>query len=510
MMFGLKTETMEAIREVLAKYPEVEKAILYGSRAIGNYRPGSDIDLTLTGEKLNLSILQKIENDLDDLLLPYKIDLSLHKQIQNQELLEHIERVGKVFFDRKPPSTPKNKNANHLSEWRETAFSDFVVINPAVRLPTNEPVSFVEMKDLVDGKRYCYPSSERQNGSGSKFQEFDTLFARITPCLENGKIAQVKGLKHGVGLGSTEFLIFRGKENVSDNDFVFYLSRWNEVRAHAEINLDGTSGRQRVPKECFNDLKLILPKNLQEQTAIASVLSSLDDKIDLLHRQNKTLEALAETLFRQWFVEEAKEEWEEVRLGNIIEIINGVSYKSDDLNSSKTAMVTLKSFDRNGGFRMDGFKEYTGKYKEQHILKEGDLVVAHTDITQEADVIGNPVMVIGNPKYDTLVFSMDLVKVVSKDENYSNEFLYLLMKSREFKEHCLGYSNGSTVLHLSKKAVPEYEMKLPPKNLIKEFSKKVKPLVQKQFRNQTQIRTLTQLRDTLLPKLMSGEVRVDY
>ena len=217
---------------------------------------------------------------------------------------------------------------------------------------------------------------------------------------------------------------------------------------------------------------------------------------------------MAETLFRQWFVEEAKEEWEEIRLGSIVEVINGVSYKSDDLNPSTTAMVTLKSFDRNGGFRMDGFKEYIGKYKEQHILKEGDLVVAHTDITQEADVIGNPVMVIGNPKYEKLVFSMDLVKVISKDENYSNEFLYLLMKSSEFKEHCMGYSNGSTVLHLSKKAVPEYEMKLAPNNLINDFSKKVKPLVQKQFRNQTQIRTLTALRDNLLPKLMSGEVNV--
>lgn len=82
----------------LKKYPAIEKAILYGSRATGNYRPGSDIDLTLVGEKLNLTTLQKIENELDDLLLPYKIDLSLHKQIRNKELLEHIERVGKVFF----------------------------------------------------------------------------------------------------------------------------------------------------------------------------------------------------------------------------------------------------------------------------------------------------------------------------------------------------------------------------------------------------------------------------
>jgi predicted nucleotidyltransferase len=101
MMYGLKTQTIQGIQEVFKQYPEVEKAILYGSRAKGNYHPGSDIDLTLIGEQLNLTILQKIENEIDELLLPYKIDLSLHKQIQNAELLEHIKRVGKVFFEKK-------------------------------------------------------------------------------------------------------------------------------------------------------------------------------------------------------------------------------------------------------------------------------------------------------------------------------------------------------------------------------------------------------------------------
>jgi len=84
-------------------------------------------------------------------------------------------------------------------------------------------------------------------------KNYDTLFAKITPCLENGKICQVRGLKNNVGLGSTEFIIFRGKRNISNTDFIFYLSRWDEVRSHAEINLDGTSGRQRVPIACFDD-----------------------------------------------------------------------------------------------------------------------------------------------------------------------------------------------------------------------------------------------------------------
>lgn len=96
---GLKEETVSAIQHVLARFPDVHQAILYGSRAKGNYKPGSDIDLTLTGENLNLSTLQKIELDLEELLLPYKIDLSIQRQIQNQDLLDHMKRVGVVFYE---------------------------------------------------------------------------------------------------------------------------------------------------------------------------------------------------------------------------------------------------------------------------------------------------------------------------------------------------------------------------------------------------------------------------
>jgi uncharacterized protein len=109
MTFGLKKETILAIQEVFSRYPEVEKAILYGSRAKGNYRPGSDIDLTAQGDMITLTILQKIENELDELLLPYKIDLSVFHQIENPELIAHIERVGKVFYQK----------GKEMGEWKE-------------------------------------------------------------------------------------------------------------------------------------------------------------------------------------------------------------------------------------------------------------------------------------------------------------------------------------------------------------------------------------------------------
>jgi predicted nucleotidyltransferase len=98
--FGLKQSTIEKIRGIFSGHPEVEQVLLYGSRAKGNYRPGSDIDLTICGEAVTLSQLLKIENELDELLLPYKIDLSLRHKIDSPELLAHIRRVGKVFYEK--------------------------------------------------------------------------------------------------------------------------------------------------------------------------------------------------------------------------------------------------------------------------------------------------------------------------------------------------------------------------------------------------------------------------
>ena len=157
---------------------------------------------------------------------------------------------------------------------------------------------------------------------------------------------------------------------------------------------------------------------------------------------------------------------------------------------------------------MDGFKEYTGNFKESQVVKQGDLVVSHTDITQEADIIGNPALVIDPQQYETLIITMDLMKVESTKEWLSKEFLFYLFKSSDFKFHCLGCSNGTTVLHMSRKAIPSYEFKMPNKEKIIAFTENIKPIIEKKFKNISQIRTLEKLRDTLLPKLMSGEVRV--
>ncbi len=103
MKFGLKQTIISQINNVFAKYPQIESAILYGSRAKGNYKPGSDIDLTLTGSDVDLPLVHKIETALDDLLLPYTFDLSAHRHLSHPDLLDHIDRVGKLFYRAAPP-----------------------------------------------------------------------------------------------------------------------------------------------------------------------------------------------------------------------------------------------------------------------------------------------------------------------------------------------------------------------------------------------------------------------
>ncbi|HOS46450.1 MAG TPA: restriction endonuclease subunit S [Paludibacter sp.] len=381
-----------------------------------------------------------------------------------------------------------------MNEWKEYTFSEFIQINPSVKLPKDKVVSFVEMKDLVDGRRFCIPSSERRNGSGSKFQEYDTLFARITPCLENGKIAQAKGLKDGIGLGSTEFLVFRGKPSISDNNFVYYLSRWEEVRAHAEINLDGTSGRQRVPKECFNDLKLILPTDLAEQRAISSILSSLDDKIDLLHRQNATLEKMAETLFRQWFVEEAKEEWETKPLSSIAYFLNGLACQKYPPKNDLEKLPVIKIKELSSGIT-ENSDWATTDVKPEYIVKNGDVIFAWSASLMVKIWDGQD-----------CILNQHLFKVTS--ENYPKWFYFLWCKHHLDEFIAKAASHATTMGHIKRGDLDDAMVLIPSTKELEEMTFETEPLIAKIISNNRQLRLLVNLRDTLLPKLMSGEIRV--
>jgi type I restriction enzyme S subunit len=305
-------------------------------------------------------------------------------------------------------------------------------------------------------------------------------------------------------LGQRIFCI-RTNAQILDAKYFYGFMKTKHFLGQIAGRSSGTSVFGLRQSELIKVLVPIIP--IEQQKEIGEVYYFLNKKIDFLYRNNITLEQLAEALFRQWFVEEADDSWEEVKLNGHIKTISGFSYRSADLNPSTTALVTLKSFDRTGGFKHDGFKEYTGKYKVEQIVSSGDLIVAHTDITQEAEVLGNPAIVIESEKYTTLIISTDIVKVIPTSY-LSISYLYFLMRTDEFKHYCLGASNGTTVMHLSKGAIPKYEFKLPPLHRINKFTSVAEPLLSKMNSNQKHIVKLESLRDALLPKLMSGTVRV--
>lgn len=188
-------------------------------------------------------------------------------------------------------------------EWRNLQFSEAVLVNPMTSLQRGREYPFVDMGALNPGSRCASPSEWRKfDGGGSRFSAGDTLMARITPCLENGKIARYCGPEDKPAHGSTEFIVIRGRPGVSDTAFAYYLTKWEGVSGYAISQMTGTSGRQRVPTSAFDHLTVALPP-LDEQRAIAHILGTLDDKIELNRRMSETLEAMARALFKAWFVD---------------------------------------------------------------------------------------------------------------------------------------------------------------------------------------------------------------
>ena len=164
----------------------------------------------------------------------------------------------------------------------------------------------------------------------------------------------------------------------------------------------------------------------------------------------------------------------------------------------------------NGGFKFDGLKEIlpSQKLKNEQKAKIFDILVAHTDLTQNAEIIGNAEMILNTGKYSELIFSMDLVKVSPKS-NLSAFLILLLLKNKYFKSHCLGYVNGTTVLHLNKSALPEYRLAFPRNtNCLNMLNNVVENIYKNIAKNNNENQRLSEIRDSLLPKLMSGEIDV--
>ena len=290
----------------------------------------------------------------------------------------------------------------------------------------------------------------------------------------------------------------------------------------------------------FDKLFLPLPGS-EEQKFIGDIYFELSAKIELNRRMSETLEAMARALFKSWFMDfdpvrakaegrdsglpqpladlfparlvdselgEIPEGWEVAGLGEMINTVKGTSYRSEELAESDTALITLKSFARGGGYRADGLKSFSGVYKPAQVVVPGEIVIACTDVTQAAEVIGRPAVARATNEFRTLVASLDTLIVRPREPEMTRSFLYFLAGTEEFAAHTYAYTTGTTVLHLSKDAVPSFRFACPPPELVKLFEFTGSSVLGRLQAIDQESDVLANMRDALLPKLISGELRV--
>ncbi|WP_407281717.1 restriction endonuclease subunit S [Methanolobus sp. WCC1] len=274
-----------------------------------------------------------------------------------------------------------------------------------------------------------------------------------------------------------------------NNLFLYYWFK------NIDINdMDSGSAIPSTSRDEIYDLDIFLPP-ISEQRAITSVLSSLDDKIDLLHCQNKTFEAMAETLFRQWFVEEADEGWEEKPLSKVADFLNGLACQKYPPQNDVDKLPVLKIKELRNGFSKNS--DYaTTEVKPEYLVKNGDVVFSWSASLMVKVWDGGK-----------CILNQHLFKVTS--EAYPKWFYYQWCKYYLEEFVSISASHATTMGHIKRGDLDVAMVLVPSNDELKEMTKSMAPLMDKLIVNNKQIRTLEKLRDTLLPKLMSGEVRVE-
>ena len=322
-----------------------------------------------------------------------------------------------------------------------------------------------------------------------------------------------------IAIAAKELCTNQGFKSIIPNEntdplFLYYLLKYNKDRIE---NLGSGTTFKEISGSTMKNIKVRVPKVKEIQSKIVSILTSIDDKIELNQKINNNLFEQIKVISTAWlsdyipFGATLPENWSEISLAEITDFFSGYSYKGAELSDSEIAMATIKNFDRKGGFKLDGYKEIkpSSKLKDTQFVELFDTLVAHTDLTQNAEVIGNAELVMSKSTYKEIIFSMDLVKVIPKNGKISKFLIAAILQDKKFKAHCLGYVNGTTVLHLSKKALAEYKIFLPnDTSVLKPLDDIITNLYIKIAENISENNHLEKIKNSLLPKLMSGEIDV--
>ena len=407
-----------------------------------------------------------------------------------------------------------------MEEWKECRLKDIVEINPTESLKKGTVAKKIGMDILQPYCRSIPSYSLEPYTGGTKFKNGDTIMARITPCLENGKTAMVNILEDNeIGFGSTEYIVFRAKNNITDPHFIYYLVTSDSIRNPAIKSMVGSSGRQRVQTDVVANLSINLPP-LSTQQKIARILSSLDDKIELNNKINTNLEQQAGALFKNWFVDfepfggKMPEGWKVGKLSEIADYLNGYAFSSKELlnEPGENCLDVFKQghIKKGGGFIPDGTKSWYPLSKCQklknYILKKGDILMAMTDMKGNVAILGNTAIMPVDDKY--IVNQRVGLLRAKKELNIDYPYLYLLTNDQDFLMDLRSRANSGVQVNLSSTAIKESEVNIAPKEVYKQFNDIILPLFEKILANQQENQKLANIRDTLLPKLMNGEIEV--
>lgn len=391
--------------------------------------------------------------------------------------------------------------------------SDFVEINPKETLPKYTLAKKIAMEKLQPFCREVSGYDLEKFSGGSKFRNGDTIMARITPCLENGKIAQINILdKEEVGFGSTEFLVFRAKKGFSDPNFIYYLIISELVRIPAIKSMVGSSGRQRVQTSVLENLEIDLP-DLETQKKIAKVLSALDDKIELNNQINKNLEEQIKSIFESWFVTfnhfggSKPSEMQHVPLEQLCEVVTkgttpttmGKAFVSHGVNFIKAETITDShtiDFER-----LAHIDNETDSMLKRSRIKKGDILFTIAGTLGRFALVDSDVLPANTNQ---------AVAIIRPNQNkVSSEYLYSFLIANWHNDYYSKRIQQAVQANLSLTTIKSLPIAILSRELAQQYDKLIRKLISLIKANEQENRKLFQFRDTLLPKLMSGEIDVD-
>ena len=332
-------------------------------------------------------------------------------------------------------------------------------------------------------------------------------------------------------LVSTGFAVIDADPEKIDANFLYYqLSRGEIIDNLQSIADQSTTAYPSIKPSDLSNLEFYVPP-LDTQRNIGNFLYTLDKKIALNKKINATLEAMAKTLYDYWFVQfnfpdengkpyktnggkmiysselgrDIPANWEIVTLKGKISISRGISYSTESLsiNEEGVPMINLASVDRKRNYIPNGLKFFVGDVPNEKKLQAMDMLIACTDLTRQAEIIGSPILVMNDREY---TFSMDLAKLTVTDEKLNELYLYMTLRTNFYHQYIVGFASGTTVLHLNTNGIEWYKILIPPTVLQKKFAEVLNNIYLQTCKNICESQRLAELRDWLLPMLMNGQI----